>query len=575
MKKRDEIAASTFEHGARPRPTSRRIALSGLLGGCALVLTAYGQAHAASVAVNGTCTLREAFDTVNNQSPAPGCAFTGQAPPAGCTYPGGSDLIIVPSGTFTQTDFLEINRNVWVCGNGVGVTTLRGNSATSSFFLRAVDYNANGSPSMQVTFERMTIDHTSGNAFVTGIYAYQVILSVLKARVAGFGSSGIIGDDANVYIDDSTIENNSSFFSGGGIQFNNPSAQQATIMASLAITRSTIANNTSSASGGGIYFSGGGTSNLVNVTISGNHAVDGGGISKDPLVQYIFLWFSTVAQNTATNRGGGCSTVGDGGAQGVKLGASIVGQNTAPSGPDVYGPVNQLIDSLIGNNSGTVIPPGVIDHSLINVSPNLDPVLRDLGGPYHTKVHRPFPGSQVIDYVLNPPSGFATDDQRKVIRPQFGAWSPSMPDIGAVEITRLETEALTVAAKSSDAHVPVSGSQYSAGQGTNLQSNANNDFVTYSTSGAFPGGTYNVKIGFKKGTSGGKFQFAHANFQNGPFTNIGGVQDGFASSNTWVTVDFGNVTFTSANTKYFRFLVTGTSGTGRQIFPDFIEVTRQ
>jgi hypothetical protein len=36
-----------------------------------------------------------------------------------------------------------------------------------------------------------------------------------------------------------------------------------------------------------------------------------------------------------------------------------------------------------------------------------------------------------------------------------------------------------------------------------------------------------------------------------------------------------NVTMSAATTKYFRFLVTGKTGSGYQVFPDFIELTRQ
>jgi len=551
-----------------------------LLASCALVVTAYGQAHAASVAVNGTCTFREAVDTVNNQSPEPGCAFTGQAPPAGCTFPGGSDLIIVPSGTFTDTghpvtgDPIEITRNAWVCGNGVGVSTLRGNMATSSFFIRAIDYNApEGGNAMNVTLEGLTISHTSGYAFVTGVFGYQVGLHLNKVRVTGFGASGVWGQDADIYIDDSTIETNSAFSNGGGILFENPSGPFATRNNGIVMQRSTVASNTAGQSGGGLYYAGYGNSNIINSTFTGNTAVDGGGAAKDPAAPYLFFTSSTIAGNTGTNRGGGLSTTGDASAQGMKLIRTIVGQNTSPTGPDVYGPVNDFNDSLMGNTSGATITSssGVV---LVNVSPNLDLTPRDLGGTYHTKVLRPRPGSPAIDVLT---STVELTDQRGVRRPQLGGPNATKRDIGAVEISRLETEALTVAAKSSDAHVPVSNSSYSNGQGTNLQANAANDFVTYSSPASLPSGTYNITIGFKKGSNEGQFQFGYGTASGGPFTNVGAVQDAYASSTSYVTVNLGNVTFASSGTKYFRFFVTGknASSTSYQVFPDFVEVTKQ
>ena len=314
--------------------------------------------------VSGTCTLREAFQSVNNQSAAPGCAFTNQSPPSGCTYPGGSDLIIVPSGTYTvptladpanvRNEPIELNRNAWVCGNGVGTTILRGNSPTSSFFLRVVNNDPNwdtSKPVPAVTFEQMTVDHTSGYAFMTGIYSYISDVKVLKARVAGFGSRAIWGDDSNFRIEDSTIENNSSFFEGGAVALYNPMGHDRAT--TLNIQRSTLTNNVSATSGGALYLACFGATDLVNVTISGNRALDGGGIFKEPWSSYLLVWHTTVTNNTATNNGGGIAIFPeDQTLQGVQLTASIVADNSAPTGPDVRGIVSQFRDSLIGDDSG-------------------------------------------------------------------------------------------------------------------------------------------------------------------------------------------------------------------------------
>jgi hypothetical protein len=560
MEKRDCRGPSRLGRGV-----SGRLGLYALLGGCLLALAASGPAHAKTVSVNGTCTLREAFTTVNTQVAQPGCTFTGSANP---------DLILVPNGTFTETDFLELNRSATVRGNGVGVTILRGNSTTSSFFLRAVDPSNPTPNTMIVTFESMTIDHTT-STFVTGIYAFASTLRVLKARVAGFKISGIWADDSDLTLEDSTIENNSSAFAGGGILFTNPSGSLAIKPTGIFGNRSTISNNTSGDSGGGLYYAGWSNSALTNVTISGNHAVDGGGVSKDPDPQYLFFYHCTVANNTATNRGGGLATVvtPTSGQQGMKLAATVVGNNSAPNGPDVWGPVNQFDESLISNSSGADIPPAVMN-GILDVSPNLDLVLRDLGGPYHTKVHRPFPGSPVLDAVTVPQS---TEDQRKVLRPQQGWFDASLADMGAVEWTRLETEVLSVAANSPDPYLWVNGSQYSNGQGNNLQANGVNDFVTYvAGAGSLPAGTYNVTIGYKKGSNAGKFQVGQSINFAGPFTNVGAVQDGYSSSNSWVTVNLGNVTFGSTGQRYIRLLVTGKNwfSSSYQLFPDFIEITR-
>lgn len=568
-------------------PANRFSGVRKILGGCALVLATSGAAHAVTVQVGGTCTLRGAVQSVNNQSAAPGCVLVNQSPPSGCTYPGGSNLIIVPSGTYTlptsadpanvRNEPIELNRSAWVCGNGVGTTILRGNSPTSSFFLRVVNNDPDwdtSKPVPAVTFERMTVDHTSGFSFMTGIYSYISDVKVLKARVAGFGARALWGDDANVRIEDSTIENNSSFFEGGAIALYNPMGHDRA--ANLNIQRSTLTNNVSATSGGALYLALFDATNLVNVTISGNRALDGGGIFKEPWSSYLLVWHTTVTNNTATNNGGGIAIFPeDQTLQGLQLTASIVADNSAPTGPDVRGMVTQFRDALIGDDSSITVTDS-FPTGIVNVWANLDPVLRDLGGPFHTKVHRPLPGSPAIDAVAVPPTGVpgANVDQRQVSRPQYGASSASVPDMGAVETTRLETDWLTASANAT--HVAVMGSQYSNGWGTNLQANAVNKYVVYSTAAGLPAGTYNVTIGYKKGSNAGKFQFGRSTTSGGTFTSIGSVQEGYSASNSWVTVNLGNVTF-PAGTRYFRFLVTGkhTSSSSYQIFPDFIEVTRQ
>ena len=552
-------AAATFS-GVR-KVVSHRAGAFALVAAVALTFAGTGRAHAFTVAVNGTCTLREAVDTVNNQAASPGCMLVGTANP---------DVIQVPSGTFQDGNPLELNRNAVVRGNGVGSTILRSTGTSSFFFLRVINNNGLGNP-IDVTFDRVTIDKTSpSSSLVTGIFAWQSTLRVLKSRITGFTYSAISSDDTDVVIEDPTIENNSSMFAGAGVHHLNSAV--AVWHVGLNITRSTIANNTSSNVGGGIYFAGHGTSVLTNVTIAGNAAWRGGGIGKDPTVQYLFLNGTTVANNTAAETGGGIWTGFDATAQGVKLDGTIVGQNSASGGsPDIAGPVNQFDDSMIGNASGTFISPG---GNGIIAFPKLELTLRDLGGTYHTKVLRPLPGSPAIDAIINTP--IYPTDQRGVRRPQLGATNSSRADMGAFESSRRETESLTVAAKSSANHVTVSNSQFSAGQGRNLQATAANHFVTYSTGASMPSGTYNVKIGYKRGPNGGQFRFALAGSAGGTFTNVGGIQNGFASPETFTTVDFGNVTFGSTGTKFMRFMVTGPgSQSGFQIFPDFVELTRQ
>jgi len=140
----------------------------------------------------------------------------------------------------------------------------------------------------------------------------------------------------------------------------------------------------------------------------------------------------------------------------------------------------------------------------------------------------------------------------------------------------LETELLSVGAKSSDNHVVVTGSSYSGGKGTNLQSNATNDYVTYVTPSVTAAGTYRVDVQFKKGNNEGKVQLSMANSLNGTYSNIGAAQDMYASSNSWVSVNLGNYSISQTGPKYFKFTVTGknNSSSSYQLFVDYIKLTK-
>jgi predicted outer membrane repeat protein len=541
------------------------------VGAAIVLLTAVGTARAATINVNTTntgwptgwcsgppsgtcCGIRQAIQAVNTQAAAGGC-------PAGN---GNNDTINLKSGTYTATSSLTLERHVTLHGTGVGSTILRGNMASDTAFFWV---NLTSSAHTAI-FEDLTLERTAGAPFVTGIYAYGQ-LKVSRARIAGFTWNGIInfGDviaGAQTTILDSTIENNSSFESGAGVQVNESTGGSIVLI----IQRSTIANNTSAASGGGVYCcTGDNLTNLWNVTISGNTALNGGGLAKGP-IGYLQLKNVTVANNVATETGGGIYKETFASAFGVF--GSIIGQNLAHAWQDVDGQISQMSESLISDMSGAEI---VQDDggNLLNVWPNLDPVLRNMGGP--TKVHRPFPGSPVLDAMVTDPD--VAVDQRGVLRPQFGRADASKADMGAFESSRLETETLAVVAKSSATHVIANNASYSNAQGTNLQAGAVNHFVTYTTTNALPLGTYNVVVGYKKGSNAGKFQFAVAP-SGGSFTNVGPVQDGYASSSSWVAVNLGNVTVSSNGAKQFRFWVTTKHGSSSsyQVFPDFVDFTR-
>ncbi|HWA76222.1 MAG TPA: choice-of-anchor Q domain-containing protein [Polyangiaceae bacterium] len=526
------------------------------------------QARTYNVTPSSGCSLALAIQAVNTQT-AQGSCLAGD---------GNADTINLASGTYTFTNTLYISRSVVLDGAGVGSTIVRSNMASDSQLFWVIGQSGG----ITVRFVEMTIDKASTQTYptVTGIYvsgdaSTSAGVYVERSRVAGHTWSGVYADDAHLTINDSIIESNSSPGPGGGI-----GVQANGGTASIFTHESTINNNSSQDSGGGVYFGGNTQSQLINTTVSSNTALRGGGVAynaTDWSNGYFNLVSSTVTENSASQTGGGVYTPQY--QPGIYepnfvISGTIVANNFAHFLQDWDGHLHVTTDSLIGDTFGLSeidVEQGI---NFYDVDPLLDSVLRDLGGPYHTKVHRLLPGSPAIDVL----SSSTSTDQRHVLRPQLGRTSASMSDIGAYEETRQETELLTVAAKTAGvSHVVVNASQYSNGQGTNLQSTAANHFLTYSTPASLPSGTYQITVGFKKGSNAGRFQFAVASSLGGTYTNLGAVQDGYASSNTWTSVTLPNHTFGSSSTKYLRFTVVSKNGSssGYQVFPDYITITKQ
>lgn len=250
--------------------------------------------------------------------------------------------------------------------------------------------------------------------------------------------------------------------------------------ATLTVSRSIISNSYSGSVGGGIAHRGedaaaGANNGLVDSTLVGNTAEDGGGLAG--LLSFGFVESSTITGNEAvspaviggTYLGGGInSAVGGGisdstiagnyaedGGGGVftntdtmyptALFNSIVADNTTdvapPFGPDLRGAFNTAF-SLVENTSGVqvtledTVSPGSL---ITGVDPQLGPLAAN-GGPTPTK--RPAGGSPVVDKGgLNA----VGPDQRDFTRPldlatvaNSAAANANGADMGSVELTAAE-----------------------------------------------------------------------------------------------------------------------------------------
>ena len=93
--------------------------------------------------------------------------------------------------------------------------------------------------------------------------------------------------------------------------------------------------------------------------------------------------------------------------------------------------------------------------------------------------------------------------------------------------------------------------------GVKFNSNAIDDSVTFVVPNV-PAGTYNIRVGVKKSNSRGTFQlYAYKTGEYTSGSNLGGVQDLYAASDSYTELNIANWTVGSESDKSFRFKVKG------------------
>lgn len=524
---------------------------------------------AVTIHVNAGCSVVQAVDSLNSLARPPGST---------CEIGTGTgDTIQLQAATYSVAQQLNIYRPVTLKGSGASATTLGG---TDTFVGTELLHLENGgvSSNMSVTVQDLSLDGTSILSQTSGIYSPPssnlITLTLSRVKVQSFSWGGVYLDDTELAMADSSISYNYSPENGGGLHF----AQTAWAGTNVGfnVQRSTIMGN-SGVDGGGLYSEASGNCSLDQSTVSDNYAANSGGGLASNNEFYLYLHNSTVAFNSAAY-GGGFEAIST---NAFNFFDSIIGSNWPDDG---YTPAGQTVlvqNTLIGNTSGFTGNYFYDGANLAGVDPMLDGFPFDLGGSSHLLVHRLLPGSPAIDYV----GSSSLPDQRNFPAPRDGDGNGSfLHDLGAYEHDpNWQTEVLLVAGKSSDAHLiatSVGGdtsTTYSNAQGTNLQANAANDFVTY----AVPvpdAGSYNVKVRVRRGNNRGRFQLAVSSSPSGPWTSVGAVQDLYSSSTTFTELNLNSgtpVSLTSSPT-YFRFLVTGknAASSSYQLFLDYIRLTR-
>jgi len=135
---------------------------------------------------------------------------------------------------------------------------------------------------------------------------------------------------------------------------------------------------------------------------------------------------------------------------------------------------------------------------------------------------------------------------------------------------KYEVEKLTTAVTSGDSHQDVGDVWASGGKYGRGAVNAVGDYVQYSGWISAPG-SYNVKIRFAKGADLGRWQFYTAG------ANVGAPQDAYSDSFMFSEVNLGNVTYSTAGKKVFRFTVAGKNSvsSGHSTAVDYVMLTKQ
>jgi parallel beta-helix repeat protein len=392
---------------------------------------------------SATGSLRQVISSANGSPQADTIVFNTD-PTAGTDFSQPQTITL----SFGQ---IAITRPLTIVGPGADKLTITANNVDGQ---RVFNIDNNAASPISVTLSGMRI--TGGritNGDGGGIFIRNENVTILDSVITGntvsgnaanaYGSGGGIALDKNggLTVRNSTISGNSASGSGGGIYFYRNG--------SLLLENSTVSGNaqaTDPLGGGGVYFRGAVTPlgfSIRNSTISGNTAVNGGGVLLVDFAGNARIQNSTITNNTATagsssagDAGGGIAKVSGSGA--ITLVSSIVAGNRAPSAAtnrtDVsVGGTGQVtaVFSAIGVDPG---PSAFASESGWNLPFGADLKLQPLannGGP--TQTHALGTGSAAIDRGANL-ANLGTDQRGTGFARVVG-----LPDIGAVESGTLGT----------------------------------------------------------------------------------------------------------------------------------------
>jgi hypothetical protein len=454
----------------------------------------------------GTCTLRAAIMEINANADASNTiTFSGSLSLPGTIYP--------------SADLPVINRNFSITGPGSDLLTVDGQLVRRIFRFQssptvviegltlargATDYGgavyqSGGSLTLRevvvrdsvatedgggvrcqgctLTVERSLISGNTSSKSGGGIYVISGSASVTDTLIMNntvsdysWSGGGVHINGGPLFLYDDVIENNSAGH-GGGVYMVLTDGNAATISYSM-ITGNT-AFQTYGSGGGVVYNAGTGGGKLLmhSVTLTGNKADWGGGLSANAIDGYALVVNSTISGNTAPIGGSGirngssvvqlsnATITGNTGATAAVEGSgdfvaenSVIAANTRtdPGGPDCNATITSAGYNLLGDNTGCTFVTVAGDQWGTGGSP-LDPHLGPLawnGGP--TSTHLPVKNVSISSSLIEQgnPAGCTWDndmdggstsevalllDQRLFTRLYDADGGGARCDIGAVE----------------------------------------------------------------------------------------------------------------------------------------------
>jgi hypothetical protein len=171
----------------------------------------------------------------------------------------------------------------------------------------------------------------------------------------GAGTGGINNLGGTLTLVNSTLTGNTAT-NGGGIANSNGGT--------LTLTNSTLSGNAATNAGGGIFNDNMGTLMLSNSTLSGNSAARGGGIYNDS-TGTLTLTNSTLSGNAATRGGGIANSNGW-----FTLASSILDGNRASTDPECDGGFYTYDYNLLGTINSTDCPiSNILSHDVTSTTP--------------------------------------------------------------------------------------------------------------------------------------------------------------------------------------------------------------